>query len=234
MPVAPPSRTPPGDDAPPDRSRRLVVVVGILGALSAVIAGLVIFSSGGATPPKEPQAQVRASGQSLIVGRPGAPTKVIVYDDFGDPASRDFEIASRDFLRIEAAQGHVLVTYQPFRLTEGYSTQALEAWAAVVQRGTARQAMRFRDLLFDRQPDATGTSATPDQLEAWAVDAGVRKGIVSDGLSNPDSAFVESTQAAAHAGGVKTAPTILVDGGRLGAGSGIALADELQRRLLKG
>src|ERR1700712_381933 len=100
MPAATPSSTTPGDEGPPERSRRLVLVLGILGALSAVIAGLAIFPSGASPPPPEPQAQVRTTGQSLVVGRPGAPTKVVVYDDFGDPASRDFEIASRDFLKI--------------------------------------------------------------------------------------------------------------------------------------
>ncbi len=86
------------------------------------------------------------------MGAPDAPTTIVVFEDYGSRPSREFEIASRDFLRVEAAEGKVRVEYHPFALSHGYSRDALEAWGAVLDGGTAQQALAFHDLLFDRQP----------------------------------------------------------------------------------
>jgi protein-disulfide isomerase len=233
VPLDPTSPTSQEGDGPPERSRRLLLGIAVLVAVSAVIAGVVIFSSGGSTTRVEdPEARLRTSVESLIVGQPTAPTKVVVFEDFGNRQSREFEIASRDFLQVEAAQGDVLVEYHPFHLADGYSRQALEAWAAVLENGTAEQAMAFHDELFDRQPAAGAAAPTAAQLEGWAVDAGVEKGMVSDALEQPDSEFVEAARQSARAAGIKTAPTVLVDGKPFGAGTGVKRADQLQRKIL--
>jgi protein-disulfide isomerase len=222
------------DDAPPERSRRLLVVLGVLGAVSAVIAALVIFSSGGSTTrPADPVAPLRVSGQALVVGEPDAPRRVVVFEDFGSAPSREFEIASRDFLRVEAAQGDVVVEYRPFHLTDGYSREALEAWAAVTEQGTVAQALAFHDLLFDRQPGAGDAAAGGTQFEAWAVEAGVDQGIVSDALQRPDSTFVEAARRAARSAGVEVTPTVLVDGKPFNLRPGTDLADQVQRTILE-
>ena len=193
-------------DGPPERSRRLLIALVVLGTVSVVIAAVVIASSGGSTTRAEdPEAELRAGGESLIVGNPDAPTKVVVFEDFGDPHSRDFEIASRDFLQVEAAQGDVLVEYRPFPLTDGYSLLAIEAWAAVLEGGTATQAMAFHDELFDRRPDA--------------------------GAAAPEAAELEARRSAGAAG-IETVPTVLIDGEPFGTGPGVELADRLQRRIL--
>jgi protein-disulfide isomerase len=234
MPDAPPTSPSSDADSPPERNQRLLLVLGALAVVSAVIAGVVIFSSSGSTPAKEPVAQVRTSGGALVEGRASAPRKIEVYDDFGDPASREFEIASRDFLEVEAAQGHVLVEHHPYSVTAGYSRQALEAWAAVVGHGSATQAKVFHDELFDRQPADQSAAPTPAELEAWADQVGVDKGVVSEALASPDSAFFDSARASARAAGIEQPPTVLVDGSTLGRGTGIELADQLQRRILDG
>jgi protein-disulfide isomerase len=204
-----------------------------LGAVSVVIAAVVIFSSGGSTTrPEDPEAKLRAGGQSLIVGNPDAPTKVTVFEDFGDPHSRDFEIASRDFLQVEAAQGDVQVEYRPFYLEVGYSLWALHAWGAVLEGGTPRQAMAFHDELFDRQPAVDGAPPSDAELEAWAVDAGVAEGLVSDALKRPDSPFADAAVRSAGVAGIETVPTVLVDGRPFGTGTSVGLADQLQRKIL--
>ena len=232
MPPEPTAPTSPEDEEPP-RSRRLLFILVALGVVSAVIAGVVIFSSGGSTaPPEDPEAKLRTSGESLTVGSADAPMKVVVYEDFGSRQSRDFETASRDFLRVEAAQGKVHVEYRPFSLADGYSRQALEAWAAVLDGGTPKQALAFHDELFDRQPASGSAAPAASDLEAWAVDAGVDKGLASDALERSDPDFVEAARRSARAAEVETAPTVLVDGKPFGSGNGVELADQLQRKIL--
>lgn len=224
--------TRPGGDEPPPRSL-LLPGLGILGAISVVLAALVIFSSGGSsTRPEEPEARLRAGGHALLMGRSDAPRKVVVFEDFGSAPSREFEIASRDFLRDEAARGEVLVEYRPFSLTDGYSRRALVAWAAVLREGSAGQAKRLHELAFDRQPSTPERSDAGTELESWAVEAGVARGVVADALQRPDATYLRAARQNARAAAVTTAPTVLLDGKRLEAPDAIGLAERLQRELL--
>lgn len=220
------------DAETPERNRRLLLVLGVLGAVSAVVAGAVIFSSGAeSTPPKDPQALVRAEELSLAVGEPGATPQVVVYEDFSSAASRDFEIASRDFLRVEAAQGHVRVDYHPVTFSDDESAAApLAAWETVLDRGTAQQALALHDLLFDRQPSGDGASAA--DLVALAKKAEVRNSEVLEAVGALDLTTAVSTQQTARTAGVRTTPTVLVDGRPVTAASPTALADEVQRLVL--
>ena len=223
-----------GDDEPPERSL-LLPGLAILGAISVVLAALVIFSSGGSpTRPEKPDAPLRAGEHALLVGRSDAPRKVVVYEDFGGAPSRQFEIASRDFLRDEAARGEVLVEYRPSPVTDDYSRRALLAWGAVLREGSAREALTFHDRLFDRAPSTPERSRGSTELEAMAVDAGVRKGVVADALQQPDAAYLRAARQAARAGGVRSAPTVLLDGARVEAGDALGVAERLQRELLNG
>ena len=232
MPPEPTAPTSPEDEEPP-RSRRLLFILVALGVVSAVIAGVVIFSSSGSTaPPEDPQAKLRTRGESLTVGSSNAPTKVVVYEDFGSRQSRDLETASRDFLRVEAAQGKVLVEYRPYSLADGYSRRALEAWAAVLEGGTSKQTLAFHDELFDHQPGSGSAATSASDVEALAVDAGVDKALASDVGERSDPDFVEAASQSARAADVQTAPTVLVDGKPFGSGSGVELADRLQRKIL--
>ena len=234
MPADPPDSLPHDDGIAPERSRKLLFALGALGLVSAVIAAVVIVSSGGQPKTAEdPEAQVRTSDASLILGRPDAPTQVVVFEDFGSSVSREFEIASRDFLEVEAAQGKVLVEYRPFPSTEGYSAQAVTAWAAVLQEGTAGEAAAFHELLFDRQPAQGAAPPTTAELDALAVEAGAEQGVVSAGIERGDPTFVEAAREAARAAEVDGLPTILVDGQPLDRGTGIELADRLQRLILE-
>src|SRR4051812_13050725 len=77
------------------RSRPLMLALAALGVVSAVIAAVVIFYSGASTAPVDkPEAKVRTTGDSVVVGNPDAATKVVVHEDFGNRQSRDFETAS--------------------------------------------------------------------------------------------------------------------------------------------
>ncbi len=207
--------------------------LGALAALSVVIAALVIFSSGGGQERRpEAAAQVRVGEQAVIVGKDGARTEVVVYEDFASPESRELAIASRDFLKIEAARGSVEVEYRPISVeADSYSRDAITAWAGVLMGGTAPQALRFHDALFDRQPDP-GSDVTPE-FHTWARDVGIDDPDVLDAMDVGDAQLIAKANQAAAEAGVTRTPTVLVDGEPLTAGSPTALADKLQRLLLR-
>jgi hypothetical protein len=234
MRVAPSVPTPAVDGEAPQRSRRLLIVLGGLAAVSAVFATLVIFSNSTAEPaePKAPVAQVRAGDHSLAVGAPKAATRVVVYEDFGSADSRTFDISSRDFLRDEAARGGVVVEYHPVTLAGvDYSTDALAAWGAVLGRGRPKQALALHDLLFDLQPSPDDHAQ--QEFSALARKAGVKERDVLDAVGAPDRAWANSTGPAARAAGVSTTPRVQVDGTPLAASSPVALADKVQRLILR-
>jgi protein-disulfide isomerase len=230
---AEPTATPSSDvDEPGERNRRLLMVLGVVVAVSALVAGAVVFSSGPSPkPPVDPQAPVRASDTTLVVGQPSARTKVIVYEDFTSTGSREFEIASRDFLRVEAGQGHALVEYHPVTLGGPRAAGVpLAAWEAVLEAGSARQALALHDLMFDRQIPDGGVPAV--DLVALAKKAGVTNSQVLETVGALDVSPPASTQPAAVPAGVRTTPTVLINGKPVTAPSPTALADEVQRTVL--
>ena len=215
-----------------ERMRLLPYVLGALVVVSGVAAALVVMSGGGSSvPAQNPAPHLRASAHSLVVGSSGAPVTVVVYEDFGSVASRTFEISSRDFLRGEAARGRVLLDYRPVALADGdYSARALAAWGAVLRDGRASQALAFHDVLFDRQP-AMGEA--PREVLALARAAGIKDTAVLDSIATGDDGLVRAaTQEAADAG-VHVTPSVRFEGKPLTASSPTALADELQRLVLK-
>lgn len=225
-------------DLDAERNSRILLIIGIVVAISAVVAGVVIFTGGDGTTTATPTTQphVQASGTALVMGKhAGVRHQVVVYEDFACPACRDFETSSRDFLQAAALKGVVRVEYRPFHLLPAaYSTQALGAWGAVLQHGTAAQALALHDLLYDRQPAAGASQPTASALEAWARKAGATAQSVLGALGSPDPAFVGSADAAAAKAGVTGTPAVFVDGRRLPGTTALALADTLQRIITGG
>ena len=219
-------------EAPAARNPVLLMVVGVLIVISAVIAGLVIFSSGEG-PAQKPKAvaPVSAGDGAVLVGKSTAPTKVTIYEDFGDPDSRALEMATRDFLRIDAAQGRVQVEYRPFVAgNDLYSRDSGAAWVALLQAGTPKQALAFHDLVFDRQPDP-GATEKPDFV-SWAAGLGVKDTSAIEAMSSPDARLTDRGTRFAARAGVTRAPVVMVDAKPVTAASPVALADKLQRMLL--
>src|ERR1700712_4025586 len=108
-----------GEQSRRERNKRLGITAAIVLVLVVIVTAGVWISSGGSDPAagsgRTPTARV--GDNSLIVGNnPNAKVKVVVYEDFLCPFCRQFETASRDFLRTDAADGKVLVEYRPFQL----------------------------------------------------------------------------------------------------------------------
>ena len=203
------------EQARKERNKRVAITAGIVVLLAAIIAVGVQFSRGGSQASgasKTPKAVVQ--GTSLVVGNnPNAKVQVVVYEDFLCPFCRQFETSSRDFLRTDAAQGKVLVRYRPFQLLQSdYSTRALNACGAVLQKGTPAQALKFHDLLYDNQPYENAADQVPaSKLMALAKQAGVKQSVI-DTFDTEDTAFYTAAQKSAKAANVQGTPTILVNG----------------------
>ena len=216
-------------------TRRLTIVLGALATLSAVVAALVIFSSGDeGSPRREAGPAVSKADVSMVVGNdPEASFELVVYVDFACPRCREFDIASRDFLRIEAARGSVRVEYQPVRIFPGdYSARAIAAWAAVFRSGTATEALAFHDLLLDRQPTPPEPGPDPDELAAWAAEVGADPDSVEEGIGSPDEELIEAAREAARNGSLEQLPWVKVNGEIVYEPSGTALADRIQAMIV--
>ena len=225
----------------PARDPRLLIVLGVLAAISAVVAGFVIFSDGPqAAPPPEATAPLTATTTSLQMGPANAPSQVVVVEDLASPQSRSFDIASRDFLEIAAAQGTVRVTYQLVGPEVGVGAAASGAWATLLREATPRQVLRFQQRVLDAQPEAPDGSS---RLIDLARRAGVKD---PDVLSAVGGAAGEDATAVLRAGlrtqlgtgdpsftGPTRGPVVLLDGSRMRASTPVALADALQRALLE-
>ena len=223
------------EQAAGERNRRILITVAIVVVLSAVIAAVVVFSGGGSKKPESTAAlpPATAQGQSLVMGgNAKAATKVVVYEDFLCPYCRQFETSTRDFLQAAADKGTVQVEYRPFHLLQDdYSTRALSAWAAVLQRGTPKQALTYHDLLYDKQPyEASTNKPDGDKLASWAKEAGVTSSSVLDAVKKADDpAFVKAADAAATKAGVQGTPTVSVNGKPLEGSSVSDMADNLEK-----
>jgi protein-disulfide isomerase len=224
------------EQATRERRRRIVLTAVVLVVLAVIVAGGVLIGNRGSSPAQagasSGQAGARADGQALVIGtNPDAP-KVVVYEDFLCPYCREFESASRSTLRDAAEKGKVVVEYRPFHLLQDdYSTEALTAWAGVLQKGTPAQALKFHDLLYENQPYESDTNKPGlDDLVKLAEKAGVSKSSVTDAMRQDNTAFVDAADATATKADVQGTPTVLFDGKPL-VGSPTQLADTVKQRL---
>jgi protein-disulfide isomerase len=217
-----------GEQSRKERNKRVGITAVIVAVLVVIVTAGVWISSGGSDPAagsaKTPAARV--GDNSLVVGNnQNAKVKVVVYEDFLCPFCRQFETASRDFLRTDAADGKVLVEYRPFQLLQDdYSKRALNAWSAVLLKGTPAQALKFHDLLYDNQPYENASNKPDDaKLMALAKKAGVKQSVL-DSFNTENSAFYAAVQQTAQTANVQSTPTITVNGKPL---SGNSIDDEV-------
>jgi protein-disulfide isomerase len=226
------------EQASRERNRKILITVAVLVVLAVIVVAGVLIGGGGSSPSQAGAAaakvDARVDGQALVIGtNPDAP-KVVIYEDFLCPYCREFESASRTTLRDAAARGDVVVQYRPFHLLQDdYSTLALTAWSAVLQKGTPAQALKFHDLLYANQPYESDTNKPDiDDLVALAKKAGVKDSSVLDAMRQPNQPFVDAANTSATTANVQGTPTVILDGKQL-EGSPSDLADQLKQQFSK-
>ncbi len=244
------------DQARSERNRKMALwgaVVAVLAVIAAAVFWYSGSSNGGSTTAaaaaKVPARVAALSGApattiagsdgtpgtspTLVIGKATAPVKVVVYEDFLCPYCREFEESSRDFLHAAAEQGKVEVEYRPFHLlSPQYSLDALNAYAAVLQKSSPSVALRFHDLLYDKQPYEQASSF-PDaaQLASWAKSVGGDSQTVEAAVTANDPAFAKVADGLAASAKVPGTPTIFVNGKALTGASVTDMANNLQKMI---
>lgn len=217
-----------------ESAKKVGLVVGILVVLGAIIAAGVIYGGGSGSSEKNPRAgdvPARAGDHSLIIGSADAPTKVVVYEDFQCPFCRQFEMSSRDFLHEYAAKGRVQVEYRPFNLlsTLPYSSRALDAFIAVLEKGTPQQALELHDTLFDNQPyEQSSGSVSEDDIRGWVEDTGAGDDVLS-AIDEDHQDWYDAAMKAVQEAGVQGTPTVFVNGKKLEGASVGDMATRLEQ-----
>lgn len=162
----------------------------------------------------------RTSEYALAIGDEDAPRSVIIYEDFMCPACAAFEVASADGLERLAEEGEVHVSYRPFNLfsqdddpRKPYSIAAAAAMSVVLEESGTEVATEFHKILFQQQPTKIDGLPDTEWLVEKAIEAGAEEADVRDGIeSGAGEDWVAGATEAAEDAGIRSTPTILLDG----------------------
>ena len=203
-----------------ERVRQLTIIGGIMVLLAAVV-GIGIFLQSGRD--KTSDSTVSASEFGLTIGPEGAPTEIVIYEDFLCPACGYFETATSERLAEAAEAGDVRVEYRAFYFLqnpdfEEYSLRATNAFRAVWEQEGDEAAMTFHNALFADQPSESGPFPDDD----WFVEKAVAAGATEDDIrpAIEDLEFRDWVDdATADASGVRSTPTVYINGELVEAGT---------------
>jgi protein-disulfide isomerase len=182
-------------------------------AMLLIVGGGLMLSKNRGGGPSDAAADP-GSGTVATIGPDGAPHSIVIYEDFLCPYCGELERQTHEQLATLADQGKVQVTYRPFNLLgTDYSQQSLEVFVATQHTAGNDVAMRLHNLLYAQQPSESGPFPSQSDLVALAVRAGADEAEVQTAIDSGDAKrwAGESTDAAETAG-VRSTPTVLVDG----------------------
>lgn len=197
------------------RKERLTLLGIVVGVLVLVVVGFLVVRSLGSDKPDTPPAGATDS-YGLRLGEEDAPTSIVIYEDFLCPFCGDLEQAAGPRLDAAVEAGEMNVEYRPLAFLErygDYSKESANAFAVVLDTSGPEVAKEFHDLLFEEQPTETGPKPDEDDLVELAVEAGAEEAEVRPGIE--DMAFegwVEAASEAASKDGIRSTPSVLVDG----------------------
>ncbi|MDE0778644.1 MAG: thioredoxin domain-containing protein [Nocardioides sp.] len=191
--------------------KRGAIVGGLL--VLVVVAAIFISSRSGEDLVAS---DVGSSDYGLVVGEPGAPREVVIYEDFLCPICGVLEEGAGEGLAAAAAAGTVVVDYRPIAILNRfgpYSADSLNAFLVVQQEAGDEVAKEFHDLLFADQPSEDGPFPDDDWLVEKAVEAGAEEAAIRPGIEGGSRmADVEAATQEAEDAGVQGTPTVVLDG----------------------
>ncbi|MFC4497422.1 DsbA family protein [Streptomyces ovatisporus] len=194
-----------------EKRGRNLKVAGIVVALLAVAGGV------GAMVAQQSGGDGGTDAKPIAVGKPDAPAKLTVYEDFRCPACGQFEKQFRRTIHGLEKQGKLRAEYHLVTIIDdnmGGTGSSTAANAAVCAKDEGRF-RQYHDVLFKYQPE--------EQDDAFADEKTLVKlaGKV-DGLDTPrfrdcvtdraHDGWVKKTSAAFKKSGYQATPTVLLDG----------------------
>jgi protein-disulfide isomerase len=196
------------------RRRTRMIGLVVAGLVVIVVAGWLISRSLDTTTDVNADAASSSSEFGLAIGPDDAPNKVVIYEDFLCPYCGELESASHEDMAKLAEEGKVYVEYRPFNLLRSdYSVAAASAFKVVLDASGPEVAKKFHDLLYAEQPDEGGPYPDSDWLVQKAVQAGASESAVREGIENETAkSWVDDATAKALDAGVRSTPTVLLNG----------------------
>lgn len=204
-----------------------VAVVVLLALVVGLGAWLQTHSESGDLPPTIPVAaagptyEVAALDDAVVIGKPGAPVTIDVYEDFLCPACEQFEKLYGDQLEQAAALGQAKVIYHPVAILDAFSEPAGYSSLAAAGAFCASEAgvfPRFHESLFAAQPREGGPGWSSPQLQQLGRDLGAGDGFarcIQDGAAQRVTAATEQAReylSRLRPDGRLGTPTVLVNG----------------------
>ncbi|MGV9825345.1 DsbA family protein [Gordonia sp. NPDC003429] len=193
--------------------------------VAAIVVGGVLWNthrghSGGGV-----NEQVLNSNAALIIGAPGAPVTIDVFEDFMCPVCKEFEQQSGKAVVTAVDSGKLRVRYHMLNFLNdrsasgSYSSRAAGALQCVGAGENRDVFFRFHTALFAQQPQEGGDSdpsnADLARLAAQQGASAATQKCISDGakVGEAEQAAKESqTQLAKATGGQVATPTVLSGG----------------------
>lgn len=197
-----------------DRRRATRMIAGVVVAILVVVVGGFFVSRSLDTSSQVSAPPAGTGSYGVTIGQKSAPHDVVIYEDFLCPYCGELERASHAQLASLAEQGKVYVEYRPFNLLDtDYSVAAASAFKVVLDDAGPAAAKKFHDELYADQPKETGPFPSASWLVDKAVAAGASRSAVSSAIENTSQkAWVEQASTKAHDAGVRSTPTVLLDG----------------------
>lgn len=213
-----------------ERRRTFLSISGVVVAMALIVAGGFLLSRNNGKGPSDTAADP-GSGTAVTIGQKSAPHSVVIYEDFLCPYCGELEKRTHQELAALADQGKVQVTYRPFDLLQtDYSKDSLEVFVAVQHTAGDATAKKLHDLFYAQQPSEQGPFPSRADLMALAVQAGADQAKVQQAIDNGDATtWADEATKVADDAGVRSTPTVLLDGSEL---SGRTI-DEMAQNLLK-
>ncbi|NNH74779.1 thioredoxin domain-containing protein [Nocardia uniformis] len=215
-----------------DRNRKIAIQVAVaavvVGLIAAIGIGLAMRKSDSGTAESfnptvsfdASQGAVPAnvnSGGAIVVGQPDAKVKVQIVADPQCPACAMFENANHAVLESAVADGTAVAEYNVISFLDKASTNQYSSRAAnaiyVAGSTDVSKVQKFIGLLFEKQTPEGGAGLTDDQLIQIATEAGYTDPAVAQDIKdNKYAAYVQAETQAVFDAGVKSTPSVYVNG----------------------
>lgn len=185
-------------------------LVGVIGAIVLVVAGIVILQVQSLRPPVGPVEVSGKTAAGAAWGPENATVKIVEYSNFGCPHCRDFALDQGKQLRSEyEATGRVRFEFKPFSLGSQGPDDAANAAECAAAQG---RFWDYHDLLFSR----TGVTADPFNktvLKQYAAQLGLDTAQFDQCVDSDqfiEEVYRDTSEGRDH--GVSGTPSFLING----------------------